>query len=197
MNDRVDPRRILVIDGHPDPARDHYVHALAEAYAAGAARSGHRVDRLRVAELDFPVLRAPAEWLSAPPPPAIAAAQAQITAAEHLVLIYPLWLGDVPALFKAFLEQVMRPGFALAYAEKGMPKKLLGGRSAQVIVTMGMPGIAYKIYFRAHSLRSLERNVLRFAGISPVETTVIGGVDDAKTRAGWLEKIGHLGESAG
>ena len=197
MNDTVDPRRILVIDGHPDPARDHYVHALAEAYAEGARAAGHAVERLRVAELDFPILRSPDDWMAGVAPPAIAAAQAQIRAAEHLVLIYPLWLGDVPALFKAFLEQTLRPGFALAYAEKGFPKKLLGGRSARVVVTMGMPGIAYRVYYRAHSLRSLERNVLRFVGIDPVETTVIGGVDDPDARSGWLEKMRHLGENAG
>ena len=30
----------------------------------------------------------------------------------YLVLFFPLWLGDMPALLKGFLEQVARPGFA-------------------------------------------------------------------------------------
>ncbi|MBC2663902.1 NAD(P)H-dependent oxidoreductase [Novosphingobium flavum] len=195
MNDTVDTRRILVIDGHPDPARDHYVHALAEAYAEGALSAGHTVERLRVGELDFPLLRSPADWMEGTAPPAIVRAQEQIRAAEHIVMIYPLWLGDVPALFKAFLEQALRPGFALAYAEHGFPKKLLRGRSARVVVTMGMPGIAYRVFYRAHSLKSLERNVLRFVGIDPVETTVIGGIDDAGTREEWLGKMRHFGEN--
>jgi len=196
MDSTVDPRRILVIDGHPDAAAGHYCHALAAAYAAGARDAGHAVEILRVAELDFPVLRSPEEWLHEPPPPPIAAAQARIRAAQHIVMVYPLWLGDVPALFKAFLEQTLRPGFALAYADRGMPKKLLGGRSARVIVTMGMPAIAYKVYFRAHSLKSLERNILRFCGLDPVETTVIGGVDDPATRADWLERMRNFGANA-
>lgn len=196
MDDTVDPRRILVIDGHPDPAGDHYCHALSAAYADGARSAGHTVDLLRIAELDFPVLRSPEEWLHGSPPPAIAAAQQRIGAAEHLVIIYPLWLGDVPALLKAFLEQVLRPGFALDQADKGFPRKLLAGRSARVIVTMGMPGIAYRLYYRAHSLKSLERNILRFVGVAPVETTVIGGVGDIATREDWLERMRHLGENA-
>jgi putative NADPH-quinone reductase len=28
------------------------------------------------------------------------------------VIIYPLWLGAMPALLKGFFEQVFRPGFA-------------------------------------------------------------------------------------
>ena len=31
--------------------------------------------------------------------------------AEHLVFLFPLWLGDMPAVLKGFLEQLMRPGF--------------------------------------------------------------------------------------
>ena len=30
--------------------------------------------------------------------------------AEHIVFVFPLWLGTMPAMLKAFLEQVMRPG---------------------------------------------------------------------------------------
>src|SRR3546814_9849412 len=58
--------------------------------------------------------------------------------ADHLVILYPLWLGDVPALLKGFLEQILRPGFAIDEGSTGMSAKLLTGRSARIIVTMGM-----------------------------------------------------------
>ncbi|HET8696394.1 MAG TPA: NAD(P)H-dependent oxidoreductase [Gammaproteobacteria bacterium] len=38
--------------------------------------------------------------------------QAFIAWADHLVMVYPLWLGEMPALLKGFFEQVLRPGFA-------------------------------------------------------------------------------------
>src|SRR3546814_3372437 len=77
------------------------------------------------------------------------------------VILYPLWLGDVPALLKGFLEQILRPDFAIDEGSTGMSAKLLTGRSARIIVTMGMPAPIYRLFFRAHSLKSLDRNLLR------------------------------------
>jgi putative NADPH-quinone reductase len=188
-------KRITIIDGHPDPEPNRFVHALADAYAAGAA--AHEVRRINVSELDFPLLRSRSEWEQQAPPAAIAEAAAAIAWAEHLVLLYPLWLGDVPALFKGFLEQVARPGSAFRYREKGLPEKLWAGRSARVIVTMGMPGALYRLFYRAHSLKSLERNILKFVGISPVSSTVIGMVEtSAERRAEWLDHVTELGRLA-
>ncbi|MBI3368532.1 MAG: NAD(P)H-dependent oxidoreductase [Burkholderiales bacterium] len=190
------PKRILVIQGHPDPAGGHYNHALAEAYARGASDAGHAVRRVELAKLDFPLLRSQADWRAGTLPPALKAAQDEITWANHLVLMFPLWLGDMPALLKGFLEQVARPGFAFK-AEGGNPfaAKGLSGRSARVIVTMGMPALLYRLYFRAHSVASLERNILGFVGIAPVRRTLIGGIEamsDA-ARARWLARVERLG----
>jgi putative NADPH-quinone reductase len=189
-------RKILIVDGHPDPDPARFVHALADAYAEGAAR--HQVRRLKLADMDIPLLRSAAEWMTGEPPAGIAEAQADIAWADHVVIIYPLWLGDVPALLKAFLEQAMRPGFALDYREHGLPRKLLAGRSARVVVTMGMPALVYRHYFRAHAVRALERNVLGFVGIAPVHETLVGGVEatSAEQRAGWLDKLRALGRKA-
>ena len=133
-------RRILIIQGHPDPDARHLCHALEDAYAAGAIDAGHAVRRVNVAKLDFPILRSQAEWDHGPVPPALVGVQADILWAQHLVLFFPLWLGGLPAHFKGFLEQVARPGFA--FTEKdGNPfgRKGLTGRSARVVVTLGMP----------------------------------------------------------
>jgi putative NADPH-quinone reductase len=189
-------RKILIIDAHPDADPAHFVHALADAYANGAR--AHEVRRLTLAEMDFPLLRRPADWLKEAPTHAIVMAQADIAWAEHIVILYPLWLGDVPALLKAFLEQVMRPEFALRYRAKGLPEKLLKGRSARVVVTMGMPAFFYRAFYGAHSIKSLERNILKFVGIRPVERTIIGGVeasvDQRRKWLGEMEALGRAGE---
>lgn len=149
-------RRILLIQGHPDPNDRHFCHALAERYRKGASSASHEIRLLNIAPLDFPLLRSKHEWEDGVLPPALAEAQASIAWAEHLVLVFPLWLGDMPALLKGFLEQVARPGFALGTAaEGGMGRKLLAGRSARVVVTMGMPALVYRWYFLAHSVKSL------------------------------------------
>lgn len=33
--------------------------------------------------------------------------------ADHIVFLYPLWLGHMPALLQAFLEHALRLGIAL------------------------------------------------------------------------------------
>jgi putative NADPH-quinone reductase len=105
----------------------------------------------------------------------------------------------MPALLKAFWEQVARPGFAIGEASAGgWPRGLLRGRSARIIVTMGMPSFVYRWYFLAHSLRSLERNILGFAGVGPIRETLVGGIEaigDARRQA-WLEKVRRLGTEA-
>lgn len=184
--------RILVIDAHPDPDPKRFVHALADAYLRGADE--RRQTRLiRLSELDFPLLRTADDWKDGKPPATIASAQADITWAQHIVFFYPLWLGDLPALLKGFLEQTLRPGFALRYRGR-YPHKLLKGRSARIVVTMGMPAFFYRLIYRAHSLKSLERNILRFVGIGPVAETIIGLVESSATnRKAWLKDMEELG----
>jgi putative NADPH-quinone reductase len=196
----MDTQRIVLIQGHPDPLVRHLGHALADAYAQGAQAGGHEVRQIDVARLDFPLLRTQQDWTSGNLPTTLQAAQNDIGWAQHLVLFFPLWLGDMPALLKGFLEQVARPGFAFKAGEGGNPfeRKGLAGRSARVVVTMGMPALVYSWYFRAHSVRSLERNILGFVGIAPVHETLIGGVDqlgDAGVQK-WQDKMRALGQAA-
>lgn len=173
-------RRIVVIQGHPDPAGNHFGHALADAYVEGAVEAGHEVRRIEVARLEFPWLRTKEEYEHGTPPPPIQACQADIGWADHLLLVYPLWLGTVPAMLQAFFEQVFRPGFAASFEEAQggqVVKKLLTGKSARVVVTMAMPAPVYRWYFLEHSLKSLERNLLGFVGISPIRETLIGSAE--------------------
>jgi putative NADPH-quinone reductase len=197
MHDGV--QRIVIIQGHPDGGAPHFCHALANAYHEGAVAAGHTVTRVDVANLDFPLLRSQHDWEHGSVPPALLPVQQAVDAATHLVLVFPLWLGDMPALLKGMLEQVARPGFAFR-AEGGNPfaHKALAGRSARVIVTMGMPATVYRWYFQAHAIKSLERNILAFVGISPVRRTLIGmlGKIGAARIAQWLERMRELGAAA-
>lgn len=191
---------ILVIDAHPDPDSARFVHALAEAYAEGARAGRHAIEVIRLADMTIPPIVGREDWEKGTPPPAIVAAQESIRRAERIVIFFPLWLGDVPALLKAFLEQVLRPGFAFSTESSGrLPRKLLGGKRARVVVTMGMPAAVYRWWFGAHSLKSLERNILRFVGIRPTVTTIIGSIEtigDARRRK-WLEEMRFFGRAAG
>lgn len=187
-------KRILIIQGHPDSSVRHFGHALADAYAEAARRAGHAVQTVDVAALDFPLLRSKHEWEHGPVPPALVPAQQAVAWAEHLVFFFPLWLGGMPARLKGFLEQIARPGFALSQGDGGLPKKLLRGRSARLVVTMGMPALVYRWIFRAHSVKALERSILGFAGIAPVHESLIGMVEGPPdSRERWLTRMARLG----
>lgn len=177
-------QRIAIIQGHPDPDPARYCRALANAYAEGARDGGHDVELIDVAHLDFPLLRSADAFEHGALPDSLSAAQAAIGRADHLVFIYPLWLGGMPALLKGLLEQVMRPGFAVGNAGTDQRSGgLLKGKSARIVVTMGMPALVYRWYFGAHSLKSLERNILRFCGIGPIRESLIGMVAACNDRA--------------
>ena len=78
----------------------------------------------------------------------------------------------------------------------GRSQLVLGGRSARVVVTMGMPALVYRWYLRAHSVKSLERNILGFVGIAPIHRNLVGmieGMTDVQ-RERWLETLRGLGE---
>jgi len=191
-------KRITIIQGHPDPDRQHLGYALANAYADGARTAGHEVRLIEVARLDFPWLRSKADFEERKPPEVIIEAQDAIRWAEHLVIFYPLWLGSLPAVLKAFLEQVLRPDFAFRCDAGGNTAKQLSGRSVRVVVTMGMPAFAYRWYYGAHGLKNLKRNILGFCGFHPINTTLLGSIGSAgeQRRQGWLVELYRLGAEA-
>jgi putative NADPH-quinone reductase len=187
-------RRIAIIQGHPDPAGHHLLHALADAYAEGATAAGHEVRRIEVAGLDFPLLRTQVDFESGALPPALAQPREDMRWAEHWVFLFPLWHGTLPALFKGFLEHIFQPGFAVEYKKDRFPQPLLAGRSARIVVTMGMPALLYRWYFGAAGLRSFERSMLGFSGIKPIRESLYGlTFADDKKRARWIEDMRRHG----
>ena len=190
------PKRIVVVVGHPDPGGGHFGHALTDAYVKGANEAGHQLTVISVAQLDFPLLRTKTDFDEGTVPAALRHAQAAIGDADHLVIVYPLWLGSMPALLKGFLEQVFRPGFAFGKPAPGrFPPKLLKGKSARLVVTMGMPAWFYRWFYRAHSVKSFERSLLKGCGVDPVRASLIGSVEapEASARAMWLLRMSALG----
>ncbi|WP_417451612.1 NAD(P)H-dependent oxidoreductase [Kordiimonas sp.] len=191
-------KQIVILQGHPDTSEAHLCHALAEHYVLGAEAAGHTVTLLDIATFDFPLLRSQSEWETTDTPPGLSAAQAAILKADHLLIIYPLWLGGMPARLKGFFEQVLRPGLTGKGNNPLAWRKLKRGCSARIVITMGMPALAYRLFFRAHSLKALKRNILAFIGIGPIRTTIYGMVEAGSTarKARWLKKMEKFGHAA-
>lgn len=188
---------ILIVQGHPDPSEPHLCHAIATSYQTGAEQVGHTVQFIKIAEEDIPYLRSKTQWDNDELSQVAVNGQAKIAWANHVVIIYPLWMGDVPALAKAWIEQVMRQGFAFTKTPNGWTPALTG-KSARIIATMAMPTLAYRWFYLTHSVRSLKRNVFRFCGFGPVRFTIIGNAEDTSGRAQAraLDRALKLGKAA-
>ncbi|HYD27684.1 NAD(P)H-dependent oxidoreductase [Brevundimonas sp.] len=189
-------RRILVLDGHPDPDPGRYCHALAAAYAQGGAGAGHLVHRVNLSGMDFPMLTTRQDWDAGTPCPAVLALQEELLWAEHVVIIYPLWLGAMPARLKALFEQVLRPAFAFGGRAVAPGSGRLKGRSVRIIVTMGMPALIYRTVFFSHSLKALKTGILALVGFGPTRETVLGGIESRRDRDRLLKRIREMGARA-
>jgi NAD(P)H dehydrogenase (quinone) len=186
--------RIAVIVGHA--RKDTFCEALGEAYRRGAEEGGHQTTLFVTSKMTFdPILHEGFARIQ-PLEPDLQAAHEAITAADHLVLIFPLWLGTLPAILKGFLERVLQPDL-VEPSKKGKFVKIFKGKSARVIMTMGMPGFIYRWYFGAFALRMLKRNILGFVGVSPVRATIHGMVEAASQgkRQSWLGDAEALGRN--
>lgn len=188
--------KILIINGHPD--QESFNFAIAEAYKKGAVESGAEVKQIVVRNLVFnPNLqfgyrkRTELEL-------DLIDAQEKIKWATHLVWIYPVWWGSLPAILKGFIDRVFLPGFAFQKRENSVWwDKLLIGKSARIICTLDQPAWYYWLVYRQPSTNAMKNLTLQFSGISPVKVTTIGPVRLSKDayRANWLKKIERLGQS--
>jgi putative NADPH-quinone reductase len=188
--------KVVVIQGHPDAGERHFCHALAEAYRTGAEGAGHEVRVIDVGSMEFPILRSPADYADGTPPAAIAAAQETVAWGDHLVFVYPLWLGTMPALLKAFLEQLLRPSFIgwKSSADSAWKRPRSRRRTARLIVTMGMPPLLYRLFYRAHGVRAMERSILGFIGVKGIRRTLIGMAGSSEAgRERWVRKVEEMG----
>ncbi len=189
--------RIAIIVGHA--RRDTYCEALATAYRRGAEAAGHAVDFFVLSRMTFDPILHDGFNSSQKLEPDLQAAQDAIGRADHIVLVFPLWMGTLPAILKGFLERILQPGFAMEPDERDARyRPLLKGKSARVIITMGTPTPVYRWWFGAHELKALKQSILGFVGIAPVRSTLFGMVDIASegTRRGWLDEVEALGRTA-
>jgi NAD(P)H dehydrogenase (quinone) len=189
--------KIAIVVGNP--MTDSYSEALGEAYRRGAESGGHEVKVLVLAKMHFdPILRGGYHKLQPLEPELVAAHEAMI-ASDHLVFIFPLWCGDMPAIMKGFIERVLQPDLLTLQAQAGKGDwHILKGKSARVIMTMGMPGLIYRWYFGAHALKLFKRNILKFIGVHPVRSSIFGMIEavGVEKRKEWLREVEALGHQA-
>lgn len=191
------PKNIAVILGHPDAAS--LCGALAEQYAASARTAGHTVRLFKLGEMAFdPVLRhgyAKRQALE----PALVEVQEAITWAQHLVFVYPIWWGAMPAILKGMFDRIFLPGYAFKYRQgSSWWDRLLAGRSAHAIVTMDTPPWYFRFVYAMPGHHQMKKTILEFCGIKPVRITSFGPVRHASEaqRSKWLRQVARQAAQA-
>lgn len=188
------PGRILVVLGHP--AADSLAAAMADHYSKGATTAGAEVRQLALGDLVFdPILRHGYRGQQ-PLEEDLSTAQAQLSWAEHVVFVYPIWWGAMPALLKGFIDRVFLPGYAFKYRRDSVWwDRLLAGRSARLLTLMDTPPWYFRLVFRQPGHEQMRRTILEFAGIKPVRISSFGPVRqaDEKRRQQWLARVEMLG----
>lgn len=191
-------KNTLVILGHPNA--DSYCAALSAAYADETRQVGHACEVLRLGDLSFdPILRWNGKDTQTQEADLIKAKE-MITRAQHIVFVYPIWWGTMPALLKGFIDRVFLPGFAFKFHEKGSGwDKLLSGRTSELIITMDTPIWVYSLIMRGLGHRQMKHRILEFCGIKVKDITLLGPIrsSDAPKRSAWLDIVRQKARNLG
>lgn len=109
--------------------------------------------------------------------------------ADHLIFIYPLWWGGVPAIMKGFFDRVLVAGEAYTY-ENGRVKGLLRAETAQVFYTADSPGWYLKWFRKNSDWITLKKSILQFCGIQKAERNLFSVVRTStpELREKWLRQ---------
>jgi len=187
-------KKVLIINGHPDS--ESYNWALASAYKKGAEQAGAEVKEIRISALQFNPNLEFGYRRRTELEPDLLNAQKMLKDSDHIVWIYPVWWGGVPAMMKGFLDRVLLPGFAFQKREGSVWwNKLLTGKSARIICTMDQPPLFYSLVNGKPSHSAIKKLTCHFIGIKPVKITSIGPIrlSTDEFRAKWLIKVEQLG----
>jgi len=159
-------KAILIIQGHP--RKDSFCDALEESYLRGCGKNAD-VQRLHLRDLRFdPILRSQ-NAREQPLEEDLHKAQQQITAAEHIVLVYPTWWGSSPALLKGFFDRAFVPGFAYSYRKNSMQwDKLLKGKTARIVTTMDAPSWYDWLVYQRSGMNQIQQATFAFCGIRTI-----------------------------
>ncbi len=188
-------KKILIISGHPD--EESFNFALAAAYKRGAEKSGAEVQEIRIRELQFNPNLQFGYRKRTELEPDLLDAQEKIKWADHLVWVYPVWWGSVPAIMKGFIDRTFLPGFAFKKREGSVWwDKFLSGKTARLISTLDQPVWFYHLVNGSPSHKAMKRLTMHFVGVKKVKATTIGPLrlSKDKFRADWLRKVERLGE---
>lgn len=189
-------KRIFIWVAHPQA--ETLCQAIGDAYQSGAQRAGADIRRMDLSDMAFDQ-DISGYTKGANLEPDLIAWRENITWADHLLFIHPLWWGAEPAKAKAVLDRALTSGFGYKYHAKGMAwDKLLTGRTADAVITSDTPPLIDTLIYRKPARRVMQNQVLGFCGIKTRKIIQLGSVKTATPQkiTGWINKAENMGARA-
>ncbi len=155
----------LLILAHP--LKDSFCAAIAEQARQGLLARGHDVEVLdlygegfdpRLSEAERRAYYAETANLSE-----VSRYTRQLQKADNLVLVFPQWWFNVPAILKGFFDRVLQPGVAFDHTPdygKILPR-LKGLSQVLAVSTLGSPWWVTNLYMGNPLRRQLQRGIVK------------------------------------
>lgn len=156
---------VLLVLAHP--LRESFAAAMAATAKAALEENGHSVDVLDLYKEGFdPRLTLSERRGYFDTPFRSTEAQAQINrlqAADALVLVFPQWWFNFPAVLKGFFDRALAPGVAFVHDLDGgrIRPGLTRLRHVRVFTTTGSPWWIVKLYMGDPVRRLLKRGIVK------------------------------------
>ncbi len=182
-------RKMLVINGHPDPRPERFCAAICAAYSHGARSNGWQTQQVNIGELGYSLFDAAAEQFACSED--VERGLRLVRDTDRLMIAFPLWLDHAPPALEMFLREATRRSMV-----ETPDLRRPAAKCGRMFVTMQMPAFIY----RPRQLAKDRRSTCGMALPLPLEKrgapTFIGSLDSlsAEQRASWLEKIRAFGE---
>ena len=186
---------VLIINVHPD--KESFNNALSESYYNGAKSSTTQVEVINLRDLEFNPILQYGYRKRTELEPDLKIAIEKIKNADHLVWVFPIWWGGMPAILKGFIDRTFLPGITFEIEEgKLLPKKLLKGKTARLIITSDSPRWYYRLFIKSPVINQFKKAILAFCGVKPTRVRYIAVVKNSnpKQREEWLKGVFNLGK---
>ena len=190
-------KKILILFGHPD--KNGMCGTLADAYEAAAREAGHDVTRLNIGEMQFDYVLHKGYREKQELEPDLQRFCDLLGAADHFVVVYPVWWVGMPAILKGLFDRAWLPGSAFRYIRTKHGTRtifwhrLFRGKTARIIMTSGTHPLMVR-FLPGNVNAQLRWGILWFAGFK-VRTDWFGPAEDASEskKARWLTRVRKLG----
>jgi len=129
--------KVLIVYAHPNPLS--FNGAISQVVKEEVEKKGGQVKLKDLYAMNWNPVLSEADFQgfhTGSIPEDIKAEQADVSWADMVIMISPIWWYSVPAILKGYIDRVFSIGFAYEYTPNG-PRGKLSGKKALLITTSG------------------------------------------------------------